>query len=117
MHGQDNDLQLREVSFAAARGFQPVHIGHRDIDQGHIRVVSPDQADRLPARTGLADNLEIWLISQQRNQALTHKDVVISDDELNGFAQDPPPLSPMDNYNPCLLWNRSLDQGRMESSL
>ena len=70
MRGEDQDSGRRRGLEDAARGFDAVHAGHRDVEDGDGRTRPRRHVDRLDAIEGPADNLEIALGLQQRAHAI-----------------------------------------------
>jgi len=63
--------------------FDPVKLGHADIENGNLRMVFRDKLDRFPPIAGLRYYLEIGLLIEQQTQARPNDGVIVSEEDSN----------------------------------
>jgi hypothetical protein len=61
--------------------FDPVHLGHADVDQGDVRLGPGDLGDRLPAVACFCDHLQVGLSRQDGAEATAHERLVVCDED------------------------------------
>ena len=57
----------------------PVKRWHVQVEQQHVRAGGGDDVHRLPAVSGLADDLDVWFLAEQVAQPLPDNAVVVGD--------------------------------------
>ena len=66
-----------------ARGVQPGHAGHRDVEHGHVGVLGQRALHRLDAVLGLGRDLHVGLALDQHRQAGADDAVVVCDQDAD----------------------------------
>lgn len=61
------------------RGFDAIHLGHHDIEDGHIRLVALDEIESRLASGSLGDDFHILLFAEKRLEAGTDNTMIVND--------------------------------------
>src|SRR4030095_2482902 len=71
-----------------ARGLQPVHLGHSDVEEDDVRLPNTvlHDAESLATVRGLAHYLDVSCHLQVATQALTDERVIVGDDDPYGHT-------------------------------
>ena len=86
MQRQDDGARRRQPFPDRFQGIQPVHPGHIDVEEHHIRLKLQCQRKRLGTRLCLAANLPAFLAAQNRLQAKPHDRVVVGNQDTQWGA-------------------------------
>ena len=84
MHREHQHAQLRPALGELARGLQPGHPRHRDVEDREVDVVAQRALDRLGAVAGLGDDLEVGLGVEDEPQPVAHDGVVVGEQDAGG---------------------------------
>ena len=79
MHRQHDHGGARTLLFDAARGLQPVHVGHAHVHQDHVGKLTARDLKGLAAGACLADQLYVVDPLEHRGDALADKLMVVDD--------------------------------------
>src|ERR1700730_1721760 len=74
----DTGGRVRHVAKRGEHGV-PVKPWHVQVEQQHVRAGGGDDVHRLPAVSGLADDLDVWFLAEQVAQPLPDDAVVVGD--------------------------------------
>jgi hypothetical protein len=91
IHREDDDLRLRKEPAELARRLDPVQERHRDVHDDDVGEGAPRLLDRLVPVLGGADDGDVVLLLQQRQQSLAHDRVIVGEEYPGALAHGVPP--------------------------
>lgn len=80
---EDHDLRLRRGLADARERGEPVHLGHREVEQNEVGTELAGLRGRLFPATGLAHHIEA-VLGQETRQRVPREGVVVHDEDALG---------------------------------
>jgi hypothetical protein len=81
VRGEDDHAASAARRGDAARGLDPVHLGHAHVHQDHIGHELFDELDRLGAVRGLARDLDVVASVEDHAEAAADERLVVGEDD------------------------------------
>src|SRR3989441_13127914 len=89
-HGEDQDLGLLLLLEDAARRFDPVQLGERQVHHHHVGLETLAELDRAATVAGLADDLDLLVGVEDAAQPLTDERVVVDQQHADAIHHGAP---------------------------
>ncbi len=88
--GEDEDLTAGKLGADATRGLQPVHFRHGDVHDNDVGAESLGLFDGFQSIAGLAYDLDVGLVFDERGKADAHHHVIVYKQDADGGHGSPP---------------------------